>query len=134
LKSKTIALNIYSQTVHLAFSSTAKVFNFTNVISTFDDIYLVHDFNMTHPLKTPGSELGIFAAFNGRMTDGKHFFDFTHPSEIKEGFSLTFHDPFEVISKSSTNFYTLTNEIVAFWVVPSLINYDDSIVKFNPDE
>ena len=55
----------------------------------------------------------------------------SHPSEVKGGFPLTFHDPFETISKSSESFYTLVNQSVIYWVTPKLLTYDGSIESFD---
>jgi hypothetical protein len=68
------------------------------------------------------------------MSITKYLFKESHPSEVKSGFSVTFHDPFEVISKSSPTFNTIPNQTIVLWIIPSLLTYDDSILDFSPKE
>lgn len=87
-----------------------------------------------YPLKTANQELGLVGALRENYVKGTSMFLDTHPSEVKDGFSLTFHEPFEIISKSSTTFNSLGNQTVIFWIVPQLLTYDDTITSFDSEK
>lgn len=57
-----------------------------------------------------------------------------HPSEIKDGFTLIFHDPFEVPTESSVQVQTLPNRKINFLVTPELISVDESLFAYSPEE
>jgi hypothetical protein len=68
------------------------------------------------------------------MIEENSRFKDTHPSQVKAGLTLTFHSPFEVISRSSATFNTLPNQTIVFWLIPNLLTYDESITGFGLDE
>lgn len=50
-----------------------------------------------------------------------------HPSEVLDGFHLIFHDPFEIPSRHSAHYYTMTNQTLNFLILPELVLHDESI-------
>jgi hypothetical protein len=90
--------------------------------------------NSTYPIKTPTFKFGLDLKLDEGMSNTGYMLRDSHPSEVKEGFSLIFHDPFEVVSKSSSSFQTLTNQTIVFWIIPTLLTYDESIVGYELHE
>lgn len=55
-----------------------------------------------------------------------------HASQVKDGFSLLIHDPFEVPSDDSVHVQTVTNQTINFLVTPEVIQIDESLMDFEP--
>lgn len=54
--------------------------------------------------------------------------------QIKEGFRLIFHDPFELPSEQSKQFFSKPNIQTKFLISPEMTSIDDSLFDETPEE
>lgn len=90
------------------------------------------------PLRTFNYNLGLTAEFQqgpmDQTDEWSNLFLDAHPSEIIDGFHLIFHDPFELPSSSSQQFYTLTELKVDYLVSPEMTSIDESLYDYSFEE
>lgn len=134
------------------FPGANEVFNLDKMASNFskenifyDDYYddYYDDFKApsSYPLKTNNYRNGLNCYIYEKKTSKIFLYTFYtdiiekyHRSEIYDGFRVVIHDPFEIISGDSDHFYTLTNQSLTFYINPVIMDYDETIVDFTPEE
>jgi hypothetical protein len=47
---------------------------------------------------------------------------------------MIIHDPFEIPSERSLNFFTMPNRTVEYLINPKIVQMDDSLKNFKPEE
>lgn len=91
-----------------------------------------------YPLSTSSSELGMFASVrtdhHSLVNHFKTKVVFVPMNSVENGIHLTFHDPYEIISKDSPNHFAMYNQSTLFKINPTKVNYDDSIAVYSPEE
>lgn len=70
----------------------------------------------------------------GRLWNDEYMFKEMCPPDDREGFHLKFHGPFEIVSDHAAYFYSRTNEIVFFEVMPEIFGFDDSFRQLSIQE
>jgi hypothetical protein len=58
-----------------------------------------------------------------------NIFNYSVPKVEIEGFAVSFHDPFEIVSKGATTFNTNSKEQLRFSITPKVDKIDDSIMN-----
>lgn len=129
----------------------AKDFNFSKVYPLFMDPTKKASLTVfEYPLKTTDYQLGLDIAFDYRIFNGnvktfneiqaqlggnmKEFLNFSHPSKVQDGYKLILHDPFEVPSPESHQFFTIPHEIYEIEITPEITKFDESIKDYSPEE
>jgi hypothetical protein len=99
---------------------------------------------LEYPVKVVVNEHSLYCSFTERPTffgsgnsvkTGQNYvFNDTRPVDARSGYSLYFHDPFEVLSDHSTHLMTTRHENIEFQIFPEISNYDESLTAFTPEE
>jgi hypothetical protein len=56
------------------------------------------------------------------------------PKEDRDGHHMIIHDPFEVPSERSLNFFTMPNRTVQYLINPKIVKMDESLKELDPEE
>jgi hypothetical protein len=56
------------------------------------------------------------------------------PKEDRDGHHMIIHDPYEIPSGKSYNFFTMPNRTVQYLINPMIMQMDDSLKNFDPQE
>jgi hypothetical protein len=103
-------------------------FKYKNVLEVHNDHSKPNlTISWNYPLKTPNYDMGLRGLVVQNMIGEESLFEDTHPNEVKSVLLMRIHEPYEVISKSSSNFFTMENQTTAYWITPHLLTYDSSI-------
>lgn len=102
------------------------IFNKTTV--TFTHISLKDTKIPDYPLKTTNAELGMYVELTTRHWNNGILFE---SMQHENGYHLTFHDPFEMVSKDSPSYFAVFTETTLYKVIPNKFDYDDSIDVYN---
>jgi hypothetical protein len=113
-------------------------FNFSKSIRTAGPsaTYAIHSV-LVNPLKTPSAKLGLRGELKHqkfRRSDLNHVVTDSRPLTFFDGHHLFIHDPFEVLSDSSFQFYTLPNTTTEYLIAPKILTFDESLKDFDLDE
>lgn len=109
-------------------------FKYETILITYTDKVLEH---LDYPLKGPLGGSGLYVYINPRQwrVDGVEIlFTDVHSSQIKDGFEVLIHEPFEVPSKDSVEVQALSHQTITFLVTPEITQIEDSMKQLNPDE
>lgn len=93
--------------------------------------------SLEYPVKGLKEKQGLRVAINRMQLNFLDKIDVlrnTHDSIVKDGFSLLIHDSFEVSSNDSVHVQTVTGEFLRFFVTPEIIQIEESLMEFEPDE
>lgn len=61
------------------------------------------------------------------------YHNYSIPESEKEGYMLRFHDPYEIVSKDATTFYTINNREITLGITPKVSRIDESLENENPE-
>lgn len=92
---------------------------------------------LEYPVKTLNKNLGLFLKLvpnQYRTGNSMNIFENVHRSDVKDGFHLIFHDPFEIPSESSSYFQAVSNRTLNYFVTPELAEIDESLLDYLPEE
>lgn len=109
-------------------NETSKKFIYKKSFSSATLIGFRETRKVDYPLRTLHAELGIEAKILGdryQYYEGDSFY--FQPMHAENGFQLTFHDPFEILSKESPSYLAMLNRRTLFKINPNKFEYDDSI-------
>lgn len=102
-----------------------------------------------YPLRGPANEnLGLIGDFrqrkfkqSDRSDDEEQFTSVNsilitdvRPKEDRDGIHMIIHDPFELPSAKSENFFTAGNRKVSYLVAPKITSIDESLGNYEPKE
>ena len=88
--------------------------------------------NENYPLKSFSNKQGFSAILDRKPFEDWDIDEFE--TENFDGYLILFHDPFEMPTKSSQQFYTRTGNKMKFHAIPELVSTDDSILKLTVEE
>lgn len=57
-----------------------------------------------------------------------------HKSKVFDGFHIIIHDPFELPTRDSSHYHTLTNSTVVIWTKVEASKVAESLHDFTPEE
>jgi hypothetical protein len=76
---------------------------------------------------------GQFAQPRIAASEGFVIFTDIRPKDPRDGYHLIIHDPYEIPSDRSANFYTLPNRTTEYFIVPKISSIDDSLEGYDPE-
>jgi hypothetical protein len=93
---------------------------------------------LMYPLKGPKfHKLGFDGSFRQQKYPISHISRIltdVRPKDARDGFHLIIHDPYEIPSDRSVNFYTLANQTVEYLIDPKITSIDDTLRSYDPEE
>lgn len=84
------------------------------------------------PFKTQNYNEGLAGYFHWKEIDEDTFLG--KQNDNFDGFSMVFHDPFELPSKFSRSMRTLMHNTIVYSIIPVASKIDDSMLDFTADE
>jgi hypothetical protein len=100
--------------------------------------YPVNTEQLEYPVKGPKViNLGLHAEFDYAkevLDELTAVLKVIRPKEDRDGHHMIIHDPFEIPSEKSWNFFTMPNRTVEYLINPIILQMDDSLKKFKPRE
>jgi hypothetical protein len=126
------------------FFRVSKDFDYSTTVR-LQQINYVHpagDDQLDYPVKgSPNTNIGFYGNFAQKKmesltyeeTDSIVLTDI-RPKDDRDGFHLIIHDPYEIPSDRSVNFYTLANQTVEYLIDPKITSIDDTLRSYDPEE
>jgi hypothetical protein len=120
--------------------SLSQDFNYSKIIRLAD--YTARrpfgDEELEYPVKGPRSNKhgfqGTFDQPKVKVSDSVIVFTDIRPKEVRDGFHLIIHDPYEIPSEKSVNVFTLTNQTVEFLINPKIVSFDETLRTYEFEE
>lgn len=95
-----------------------------------------NEYVLDYPVKVPNFKVGLHMEYRfdqwRREAPRQLQYLYTpqhNPSEIRDGFRFTFHDPFELPSISSYQFYAIAKFTKTYLIAPEVMKLDESMLK-----
>lgn len=99
------------------------------------------EYILDYPAKVPNYKVGLhmecYYKQQRRLARGHAEYihePFYRPTETRQGFRLMFHDPFELPSMSSYQYYFTPSFTRNYLIVPEVMRLDDSMLKYSLTE
>lgn len=110
--------------------------------------YQLQEESFEYPLKgSENAQHGFHGDFRGKKllrdnVNGEHEFQISNeiiitdvrPKDDRDGVHMIIHDPFELPSDKSKNFYTMGNRMVQYLIVPKISKIDETLEDYDPEE
>lgn len=114
---------------------------FTKTIILLSDIYKPF-VSLDYPVKVPTyerglewkCELNVSVHVNvSKDTWYNHQHQY-HNSELVDGMRLIFHDPFEMPTKTSHQYFAMPIRIIEFQIIPEMTKIDETMLEYSPEK
>lgn len=83
------------------------------------------------PYKSYSTSQGLKGLLGARVLEN---FPKVDKTQVLEGFRMAFHDPYELATEESTQFFSQTSMHTKFSILPEMTTIDDSLVDATIEE
>ena len=88
----------------------------------------------TYPLSTFSTSYGFYASLTPTLDILSIYEPKSHHLDISNAYRVIFHDPYELLSKASVNYFATIDKPIKFWISPEVATIDESLMYLTPEE
>lgn len=113
------------------FYRTSKDFNFSR---KGYDYNFSPEADPSFPLSSFSTSHGFYASLTPTLDVRSIYMPKSHHLDVFNGFRVIFHDPYELPSKASVNYFATIDKPIKFWISPEVATIDESLMSLTPEE